>query len=43
MILLLSREHQPGTAAARYPMIAEHIRRLDWHAMTFRGHLAFPG
>ncbi len=43
MILLLSREHQPGTAAARDPMVAEHIRRLSWHAMTFRGHLAFPG
>jgi serine/threonine protein kinase len=37
MILYLSR--RPGTAA----VVATHIRRLGWHALTYKGHLAFPG
>ena len=42
MILHLSRRHAPGagTADAR---IAGHVRRLCWHAVSYRGGLAFPG
>nr|WP_208607512.1 class III lanthionine synthetase LanKC [Streptomyces curacoi] len=43
MILCLSRPHPPGTAAQRDPVVAEHIRRLSRHALTYRGHFAFPG
>ncbi|MEA2151312.1 MAG: putative SapB synthase [Solirubrobacteraceae bacterium] len=43
MILYLSRAHPPGTAAARDPVVASHVRRLEWHALSYRGHLAFPG
>jgi tRNA A-37 threonylcarbamoyl transferase component Bud32 len=42
MILYLSRAHAPATAA-QDPVVASHIRRLAWHAMTYKGHLAFPG
>ncbi len=42
MILYLSREHAPGTAGAD-PVIAGHLRRLEWHAIDYGGHLAFPG
>ncbi|MEJ7725903.1 MAG: class III lanthionine synthetase LanKC, partial [Actinomycetes bacterium] len=42
MILALSRQAAPGTAAAD-PMVAGHIRRLGWHAVTYKGDLAFPG
>jgi hypothetical protein len=30
--------HEPAPADA-----ADQIRRLDWHALSFEGHLAFPG
>jgi tRNA A-37 threonylcarbamoyl transferase component Bud32 len=43
MILFLSREHPAGTAAARDPVVAAQVRRLAWHALTYKGHLAFPG
>lgn len=43
MIAYLSRGHAPGTAARRDPVVAAHIRRLAWHALDYRGHLAFPG
>lgn len=43
MILLLSREHPPGTAAVRDPVVAAQVRRLAWHALTYKGHLVFPG
>jgi tRNA A-37 threonylcarbamoyl transferase component Bud32 len=43
MILFLSRQHPPGTAAARDPVVAEQVRRLAWHALAYKGHLAFPG
>ncbi len=43
MILHLSRGHPPGTAAARDPVIADHVRRLSRHACPYDGHLAFPG
>jgi hypothetical protein len=42
MILYLSRKHPPG-AAGRDPVVADQVRRLTWHALTYRGHLAFPG
>ncbi|MBB5084195.1 class III lanthionine synthetase LanKC [Nonomuraea endophytica] len=25
------------------PVIHDHVRRLAWHALSYRGHLAFPG
>ncbi|WP_330239806.1 class III lanthionine synthetase LanKC [Streptomyces sp. NBC_00525] len=25
------------------PLVARHLSRLHWHAMSYRGHLAFPG
>jgi hypothetical protein len=42
MILYLSRGPAPGTGGTD-PVVAAHVRRLDWHAMSYRGHLAFPG
>jgi tRNA A-37 threonylcarbamoyl transferase component Bud32 len=42
MILYLSRGYAPGTAC-QDPVVAAHVRRLVWHAMTYQGHLAFPG
>jgi tRNA A-37 threonylcarbamoyl transferase component Bud32 len=42
MILYHSRGHAPG-AAAEDRIVAAHVRRLDWHAMSYGGHLAFPG
>ena len=42
MILYRSRGLPAGTAALD-PVVAAHVRRLDWHAMSYRGHLAFPG
>ncbi|MEH0467519.1 class III lanthionine synthetase LanKC [Streptomyces sp. B21-097] len=43
MILHRSRTHPPGTAAARDPVVAAHIRRLARHACRLDGRLAFPG
>ncbi|WP_251061308.1 class III lanthionine synthetase LanKC [Streptomyces sp. ISL-100] len=43
LILFLSRPHPPGTAAERDPVVAAHIRRLSRHALSYQGHLAFPG
>ncbi|GAA4057153.1 class III lanthionine synthetase LanKC [Streptomyces shaanxiensis] len=43
MILHLSRAHPPGTAAARDPVIADHVRHLERHACVLDGRLAFPG
>ncbi|HEY0343784.1 MAG TPA: class III lanthionine synthetase LanKC [Solirubrobacteraceae bacterium] len=42
MILYRSRGLAVG-AATQDPVVAAHVRRLDWHAMSYRGHLAFPG
>ncbi|MCU1350378.1 MAG: serine/threonine protein kinase, partial [Acidobacteria bacterium] len=42
MILYLSRGLAPGIGRED-PFVAAHVRRLDWHAMSYRGHLAFPG
>jgi hypothetical protein len=42
MILYLTHHH--GRArAVEDPVVAAHLRRLSWHALTYRGHLAFPG
>ncbi|MEA2222446.1 MAG: putative SapB synthase [Solirubrobacteraceae bacterium] len=42
MILYLSRGLAPG-AGGEDPVVAGHVRRLDWHALSYEGHLAFPG
>jgi tRNA A-37 threonylcarbamoyl transferase component Bud32 len=42
MILYLSRVLAPGAGGAD-PVVAAHVRRLDWHAMSYQGRLAFPG
>jgi hypothetical protein len=42
MILYLSRDLAPGTGG-QDAVVAAHVRRLDWHAMSYGGHLAFPG
>jgi tRNA A-37 threonylcarbamoyl transferase component Bud32 len=42
MIVYLSRALAPGSGGED-PVVAAHVRRLEWHAMSYRGHLAFPG
>ena len=42
MILYLSRSHPPATAA-QDAVVASHVRRLAWHAVRYRGLVAFPG
>lgn len=42
MIYYLARDLLPGTAAED-PRVAAQIRNLAWHALAYRGHLAFPG
>jgi lantibiotic modifying enzyme len=42
MIAYLSREGAFGRPA-QDAVIAAHVRRLNWHAMAYAGHLAFPG
>jgi tRNA A-37 threonylcarbamoyl transferase component Bud32 len=42
MLLYLSRGPAPGHAAGD-PRIAAHVRRLAWHAISYRGGTAFPG
>jgi hypothetical protein len=42
MILYLARALPLGTAHLD-PVVARHLRSLAWHAVGFRGHLAFPG
>ena len=42
MIMYLSRQHAAGDAY-RDETIGSHIRRLNWHALSYSGHLAFPG
>ncbi|MDX6720623.1 MAG: putative SapB synthase, partial [Solirubrobacteraceae bacterium] len=42
MLLYLSRGLAPGTGGED-PIVAAHVHRLNWHAMSYRGHLAFPG
>jgi tRNA A-37 threonylcarbamoyl transferase component Bud32 len=43
MILYLSRRHPPGRAVTDDDVVATHIRRIGWHALHYKGHLAFPG
>jgi hypothetical protein len=38
----LAGRYQPGRAFAD-PDVAMHVRNLAWHAVPYRGHLAFPG
>ena len=42
MILYLSRRNGPGKAADD-PRVAAQIRRLVWHATSYKDGLAFPG
>jgi class III lanthionine synthetase len=42
MILYLSRGLAPGSGGED-PAVAEHVRRLNWHAVSYRGNIAFPG
>ena len=42
MMLYLSRGLAPG-AGREDPVVTGHVRRLDWHALSYQGHLAFPG
>ena len=42
MILYLCRDDLPGRGGAD-PVVAGHVRRLEWHAVDHGGHLAFPG
>lgn len=42
MILHLAG-NDPSEAAAGDGVIAEHVRRLGWHAVDYGGSLAFPG
>jgi class III lanthionine synthetase len=42
MILYLSRKLPIGGGASD-PVVAGHIQRLGWHALSYEGNLAFPG
>jgi hypothetical protein len=35
---LLTADEQPNAE-----LVADNLRRLSWHALSYRGHLAFPG
>lgn len=41
--MLLFHGRGRGTSPDRAAVIAEHVRRLNWHALTYEGQLAFPG
>ena len=42
ILAYLAGRYQPGRAWAD-PDVALHVRNLAWHALSYRGHLAFPG
>jgi len=42
MILHLSRSARAWGSGID-PVAADHVRRLAWHALSHRGHMAFPG
>ena len=42
MLLYLSHGPAPGHAGSD-PRVTAHIRRLAWHAISYRGGIAFPG
>lgn len=42
MLMYLSHGRAPGHAAGD-PQVAAHVRRLAWHAISYRGGTAFPG
>jgi hypothetical protein len=41
--MLLFHGRARGMSTERDDVIEEHVRRLNWHALTYEGHLAFPG
>lgn len=41
MILYLARHRVPGQPPSA--LLSSQVRRLGWHALPFRGHVAFPG
>ena len=41
MVLSLADGRPAGAPAT--PEVAAQVRRLGWHALTYQGHLAFPG
>ncbi|MBA3524531.1 MAG: lanthionine synthetase C family protein, partial [Geodermatophilaceae bacterium] len=49
MILHLGRPPEDAAAGTPAPrrttadLVSGHVRRLGWHAVAYRGHLAFPG
>lgn len=43
IIAYLARRHPAGRAAENDADIAAHVDRLNWHALSYQGHLAFPG
>ena len=43
IIAYLARRHPAGLAAENDPDVAAHVDRLNWHALSYQGHLAFPG
>lgn len=42
MLLYLTRQLPPGQGG-QDAAVAAHVRRLGWHALSYKGHLAFPG
>jgi hypothetical protein len=42
MLLYLARSRASGISQLD-AAIADHVRRLGWHALQYEGHLAFPG
>jgi tRNA A-37 threonylcarbamoyl transferase component Bud32 len=42
ILAYLAGRYQPGRAWAD-PDVALHVRNLSWHALSYQGHLAFPG
>ncbi len=42
MILYLARHGSPGPSVL-HPVAAGHVRRLGWHAISYRDGTAFPG
>jgi class III lanthionine synthetase len=42
-MLLYNARLRAAGMGGRDEFIADHVRRLAWHAMEYEGHLAFPG
>ncbi|NEC99704.1 lanthionine synthetase C family protein, partial [Streptomyces albidoflavus] len=43
LLLHLARTTTPGDRAARTALLTRQTALLDWHALTYQGHLAHPG